>query len=215
MSRETRVAWALFVVRVTVIVALHCSIALGARCAVRAQPGIEGGSDGGRAPGAALERRLALAIAKVAVNEASLERVQAADVALIYQATLAHGQSARARLRWLERHSSCVLTDRSLRDRELRTNCVWTRGLRDGDAQPEGWPVAIAWSVYVRRWRSVRRAALELVLGTSSIPLPCVEQPTTWGGAMDHEHALRRGLRRVVCRGTANSGYMSARRRAR
>lgn len=158
----------------------------------------------------ALERALALAIAKVAANEASLSATRA-DVALIWQVTEGHGSTHAERLAWLTAHSSCVMTDRALRRSERRTNCRWSRGLRDDDLEPAGWIARWGpWAAYAPRWARVRLYALRLVRGERRLR-PCAERPWTWGGAMDHERALRRGLRRVTCVGTRNAGYVRAR----
>lgn len=154
------------------------------------------------------ESALALAVAKVAVNEASMGATQA-DIALIWQVTQSHGRTAAARLDWLSRHSSCVLGAREITDRERRfSNCGWTRNLTDSDAQPEGWPADWRWSSSVRRWRQHRAFARALVGGRARMR-PCPETPYTWGGrVIDMAQALRRGLRPVGCVGTANEGFV-------
>lgn len=153
-------------------------------------------------------RELALAVAKVAVNEAGFRSPQ--DVALIWQVTEARGRTHADRLSWLRRHSSCVLTDRPLNREELRRgNCSWTRYLGDDDAQPEGWPSDLVWSNFVRRWRQIRQLSLRLVDGRSRLR-PCTETPRTWGGIMDHTRALERGLRPIRCEGTLNTGFVVA-----
>lgn len=158
------------------------------------------------------ERDLALAIAQVSANEASLSRVRPVDVALIWQVTEGHGDTDRARLFWLREHSSCVLTDRPMTEAELGGNCVWSCNLGDNDRRPEGFPERLAWSVFRDRWRQVRELALALVMGTREL-VPCSETPWTWGGRMDREHAAAIGLRRLECHDPAggrdplNDGY--------
>lgn len=146
-----------------------------------------------------VERHLALAIAQVAVNEASLARVRPADVALIAQTAASHGDTPHARLAWLRAHSSCVLTDRPMSEAEAAGNCPWSRGLRADDTRPEAWPATLSWSRYRERWRQVRALALALVLGTRTLE-PCPEAPWTWGGPMDRAQALERGMRPLGCR---------------
>jgi len=145
------------------------------------------------------ERALALAIAKVGVNEASLIRVTPADVALVHQTAATHGDTPHARLAWLRAHSNCVLSDREMSETEAAGNCPWSRGLRDDDTRPEAWPSTLSWPRFRERWRQVRTLALALVLGTRSIE-PCPEPPWTWGGPMDRARALERGMRPLGCR---------------
>lgn len=151
-----------------------------------------------------VQDELALAVAKVGVNEAGWRAP--ADIALIWQVTEGRGRTDEARLQWLSRHSSCVLSDRPMTDEEARGNCVWSRNLQDDDEQPEGWPEDVRWENYRRRWRQVRTFAQRLVDGRDGMR-PCEETPLTWGGPGDHVGALRRGLRPIVCRSTLNTGY--------
>lgn len=64
----------------------------------------------------------------------------------------------------LRGHSSCVLTDRPMREREALGNCRWTRHLDDSDAQPEGWPALASWERFAPRWRAMRGFVRQLVL---------------------------------------------------
>jgi hypothetical protein len=151
---------------------------------------------------------LALAIAKVAVNEAGWGAP--ADVAMIHQITEGHGATDVERLAWLRAHSGCVLTYRPIE--RTRRNCRWARHLADNDLEPEGWPEDVLWQNYVRRWRQIRMLSRALVEGRSTIR-PCRETPTTWGSPQDHERAIRNGrLRMVECRSTINRGYIAVAR---
>lgn len=158
------------------------------------------------------EWRLALAVAKVAANEASLAHVRPAEVALVYQVVENRGSTADERLTWLSRHSSCVLTDRPMTEREARGNCRWSRNLRASSEQPVGWPENVFWNPYFsRRWVQVSVYAARLVFGQERFR-PCAGTPLTWGGPMDHERARERGLRPLDCRdrdgqSTMNTGY--------
>ncbi len=158
------------------------------------------------------QRDLALAVAKVAANEASLTELRPAEVALIWQVTEARADSSADRLRWLRAHSSCVLTDRPLRDSELGGNCRWSRNLSDSDVEPANWPTSVPWSRYVERWRQVRGLARRLVDGHGGMR-PCPGTPLTWGGPMDRARALERGLVPLGCRDprtgipTLNEGF--------
>lgn len=148
-----------------------------------------------------VELALALAVAQVCVNEASWN--SPADCALVYQATESHGRTPEARLDWLERHSHTVFSSCIAG----RGNCRWTPGLTWSDAEPEGWPEAAPpWSTYVDRWRRIRELAEALVTGRIR-RRPCPRGVVTWGGPMDIDAALRRGLRPLECRGTLNTGF--------
>jgi len=161
------------------------------------------------------ERALAVAVAKVAANEASLQRVRPAEVALIWQVTSAHGETARERLIWLRGHSSCVLGVHPPMSGIRPGNCAWTRNLQDNDAEPEGWAERyphLSWVRYTGRWAQVRAFARRLVRG-EPYERPCRGTPITWGGPMDHEHAAARGLVPMGCRDesgqpTLNDGFM-------
>lgn len=159
-----------------------------------------------------VERALALAVAQVAANEASLSRIRPVDVGLIWQVVTSHGETPHERLAWLRLHSSCVLTDREMTDFEAGSNCVWSRHLTASDRRPEGFPEHLGWSNFRERWRQVRELALQLVLGERTMTV-CSEAPWTWGGRMDREHAERVGLRRLEChdpdggRDPLNDGY--------
>lgn len=155
-----------------------------------------------------ISERLALAVAKVCANEASLEQARPADCALIWQTTRRHGRTPGARLAWLRAHSSCVLSERPLSARELLGNCVWSRHLSASEEAPQAWPEQIAWPRYAPRWRTMRAFARRLVAG--AVPpggWPCTEDPFTWGGPMDHADAVASGLVPLSCRGTLNEGY--------
>lgn len=145
--------------------------------------------------------RLALAIAKVAVNEAGFD--SPADVALIWQVVERHAPDER--LPFLKRHSPCVL--RAEDPGRRRGNCEWTRNLRWSDAEPDGWPSGIPWERYADRWARVRAFTRGLVNG-SVRRRPCAEQPITWGSRrLDIQQALSRGLEPLGCVGTLNEGF--------
>lgn len=151
------------------------------------------------------EQQLALAVAKVCANEASLQRATPADCALIFQATRRHGDTALERLEWLRRHSNCVLTDRPMTANERKGNCRWSRHLTASAAEPDGWDPDLPWEdPYAGRWRAMRNFCLHLVRGgTPRGGWPCSRDPDTWGGRMDDPGTMAS----MECRGTANEGY--------
>lgn len=148
-------------------------------------------------------RALALEIAKVAANEASLALVAPADVALVHQVAEARAEGPAAQLAWLRLHSSCVTTVRPMTLAEERSNCRWSRHLADGDAEPANWPEGLQWSRYVDRWRQTRAYAWRLVTGRT-VHRPCDGVPFTWGGTMDRPGD---GLVALPSHGTRNTCY--------
>lgn len=155
-----------------------------------------------------IELALALALAQVSVNEAGFD--SPADIALVYQATEAHGSTPAARLAWLRSHSSCVLGDDDPSTRP--GNCAWTRNLRWNEREPKDWPTAgPPWSHYRDRWNRVRRFAAALVAGRVT-RRPCEGRVVTWGSAEDAPSAIARGLRPLRCDSTHNIGFARAAR---
>jgi hypothetical protein len=167
----------------------------------------------------AAERALALDVARVAVNEGGFggqrpdgtRALPGAEIALIWQTVRGKGRTTETRHAWLRRHSSCVLTTRELTTRERLGNCAWTRNLRDDDSEPLGWPNRVPWARRVARWGVVRAEATSLVRGNPPrYGWPCRQDPDTWGGDLDHAHALAAGMTPLECVGTLNEGYLFA-----
>lgn len=145
-------------------------------------------------------RDLALALAKVCVNEARFDSL--ADCALIWQVVSNRRAITDERRVWLERHSARVLGTRAC---DYRNNCAWSRNLRWDDSEPAGWPRRIRWDA--RAWARVRAYCWRLVNEEETLR-PCEENPDTWDGRRYRRQALARGHRLVVCTGTRNDGYM-------
>lgn len=152
--------------------------------------------------------QLALALAKVCVNEAGFN--SPADCALVYQVTTAHGRSDSDRLNWLRRHSQCVLRDNPPEADRARGNCSWTWHLQDNNERPANFPASEDWTAYIPRWQRVRALAYRLVSGVV-VRRPCRERVVTWGGPMDTAGARRRGLEPVVCGSALNYGFVRVR----
>lgn len=148
-------------------------------------------------PARRVDRELGLAVAKVCANEAGFS--SPADCDLIWQVVATHHPDSRRRLAWLRAHSRRVLGTR-----RCRGNCVWSRNLTRSSRKPEGWPEGARWRPAA--WAALLVQADALVAG-DRVEAPCDGAPTTWGGAMDHAGALRRGLIPLTCAGTRNRGY--------
>jgi len=146
------------------------------------------------------EAALALQVARVGVHEGGFG--SPGDIALVHQATLAHGDTAAERLRWLRRHSARVAGTRPARS--LRT--LWVRALDATPSRPEGFPVR--WRPEV--WESRLELARDLVSGRV-VWRPCDGHPWTWGSRQDHRGAVRRGLVALACKGARNRGYALSR----
>jgi hypothetical protein len=161
------------------------------------------------------DAELAIAVAKVAANEASLSAIRPAEVALVFQCAEARASTSSSRLAWLTRHSSCVLTDRAMTDAEARGNCPWARALEDSDDEPDGFPEQLSWPRHARRWAQVRELARRLVDGRERFR-PCAGEPFTWGSRdLDMAQAIERGLVPLDCRDeqgepTLNEGFALA-----
>jgi hypothetical protein len=142
------------------------------------------------------------ALAIVAAHEGALSNAR--DTALVYQATLAHGSTDAQRLRWLRAHSPRALGLAPC----ARGNCLWSPNLTASDDAPAGLGMPAGWWERARapQWRAVREYAQALVSERAK-ERPCREQPTTWGGAVDHARALRLGMRPCHCLGTSNEGW--------
>lgn len=144
----------------------------------------------------------ALALAKICVNEASWQ--SPADCRLIWQVAGTHAPDVAGKVAFLRRHSRCVLGEA---DHARRPgNCRWSRDLEWGDTPPPQWPEGVSWENHIPRWERVRTLAYDIVRENPSGG-PCRGRPVTWGGAMDAERAIARGLVPLTCRETLNQGY--------
>lgn len=153
-------------------------------------------------------RKLALGVAKLAANESTLVRWSAADAALIYQVARTHAATPEGQLRFLVRHSQCVLSPNPEPRRLARGNCGWSRLLVWGDRRPDTLH-PVDWRRLRPRWRALRGYVARLVVDPDP-PAPCDRAPVTWGGLMDFRDALDRGLLPATCRGTRNLGFYRA-----
>ena len=150
------------------------------------------------------ERALGFAVAQVCANEASLRQARPADCALIYQATRRHGDTPEEQLRWLQRHSRCVLGPSAPAPDAEVGNCHWTRQLTREGTQPAAWTNTASWETHRPRW--LRMLAFCDRMAAGQRPRggwPCRRNPDTWGGSMDPAV----GYEPVICRGTANRGW--------
>jgi hypothetical protein len=149
-------------------------------------------------------RELALAIAKVAMNEYRDETEDGqwngtvpSELLLIVQVTESHGRSPRARLRWLRRHSRRVLGDDPNRPCREGRNCQWTRNLTWSNEEPEGWPTGSRWNADA--WEKAKELSWRAVTGEDT-RRPCRGRPMTWGSRrLDYNDAVAEGQIPVHC----------------
>lgn len=149
-------------------------------------------------------RELALAIAKVAMNEYRTETEDgqwngtvSSELLLIVQVTESHGRTPRARLRWLERHSRRVLGNDPRRPCREGRSCQWTRNLDWSNDEPEGWPQGARWNPDAWSW--AKELSWDAVTGLET-ERPCVGRPMTWGSRKhDYEGAVASGQHPVHC----------------
>jgi len=134
------------------------------------------------------------------------------DTKLVWQVVECNAGSTDRRLDFLRRHSGRVLALKPCDS----GNCRWARNLtRDATALPAGIASGNGgpkdWEGYWRavmapRWGAVLELAEALANGEVT-DRPCSACPRTWGGPMDHEHALTQGLFPMGCQGVRNDGF--------
>jgi len=146
------------------------------------------------------KRELALALAKTCVNESGWS--SKADCAMIWQTVRAHGRTDENRLSWLKRHSHTIFSEEPVR----RGNARWTRDLNWDGEKPKLWPSGVPWERFAPKWEGVLGYAHGLVNGAVKLR-PCPRGVITWGGDMDIQSAIKRGLAPLACRGTINTGF--------
>ncbi len=138
------------------------------------------------------ERRLVELEAKVSYNEA-LHSYH--DLALIHQIVEGKGETALERVRWLERHSSCVSGRLPESVAERRPgNCRWARNLRLDGRQPRGWVPVLdgRWGHSRDRWLAHVPRVRDFVYGRDDYR-PCPETPQTWDGVRYGRECIERG----------------------
>lgn len=166
--------------------------------------GLSGFPPSGSAAAATNRDALALAIAKVAANEGALWNPR--DTDLVCQVVRAAASTPEGRLAWLRSHSGRVLDRKPC----LSGNCRWTRNLDRGGSMPAGLAAGRAWwrAEMRPRWQEVLSRAEACVRGPLT-DKPCHLPPQTWGGPMDVQQAVARGLFPIGCEGTLNDGFRS------
>lgn len=148
-----------------------------------------------------VDQELATLLARVAAHEGALQSPR--DLELVWQVVQNNAASNLKRLRFLERHCPQVAGVAP-----CRANC-WARGITAATLPAD---VAAGEQGYWRRVVLPRYAALEkrahqLVWGMR-YERPCAGSPTTWGSpVLDHDRAVRLGMRQHVCKGTLNEAW--------
>lgn len=147
----------------------------------------------------------ALNVARVAVNEGAL--FSRPDAALVWQTVRVNAKPEK-RAEWLRKHSPRVHLDRPC----YRGNCRWTPYLTRSGAQPLGLDVREdLWTIRIEPvWQDILQYVDFLVWTDRVADDPCPIPPRTWGGSMDREGAIKRGLYPIGCATSQNDGYVRA-----
>lgn len=155
---------------------------------------------------------LGLMVAKTAANEGALR--YRSTTALVWQVVRENSKddSVEERADFLLRHSPRANGVKLCHV----SNCLWTPQLNRQGTQPPGLVLrADVWALKVQPiWFDTLRYADWLVLGNRKSDDPCRIKPRTWGGPMDREAAMKRGLYPIGCDGgagctrdTCNDGF--------
>ncbi len=163
-------------------------------------------------PGAASIVDLGLQVARVSANEGAF--VYRSTTPLVWQVARSNARelTEESIAEFLARHSPRVHGTRPC----LGGNCLWSPHLTRDGVQPAGLDLrADIWAIKVAPiWLDTLRYADYLVRGFRRDADPCRIQPRTWGGPMDRQKAIARGLYPIGCDGGAgctrdscNDGY--------
>lgn len=164
-----------------------------------------------------------LALARICASEAGLpERRQEGgwrftdDCAAIYRAISFGAEHTGMRWQGFARAYSGRVFDQT-----LTTPRAWVAHLAPDGSEPRNWPTQrfvaqrdgtsrvlphAPWSAYREAWLALYQHAGEVIAGRAIAP--CEGPVSDWGGAMDHERAVRIGLIPVVCGTTLNEFWL-------
>lgn len=151
--------------------------------------------------GGHVERELAMLLARTAAHEGAIQNAR--DLDLVWQVVQDNADTTAKRLAFLRAHCPQVAGTR-----ECRENC-WSVSITGG-VLPAG--VAAGEQGYWRhvvlpRYQALERRAAALVRG-AKYEKPCAGNPVTWGSpTLDHDRAVRLGMKQHVCRGTLNEAW--------
>jgi hypothetical protein len=143
---------------------------------------------------------LAELLARTSAHEGALKNER--DLDLVWQVVEGSGATTEKRLEFLRLHSPQVAGRRPCRE-----NC-WALEI-NGKTLPANvaaGDVAYWTKIVMPIYRTLAARATKLVRGMP-YDRPCEGNPSTWGGKMDRERALKEGLVLLHCEGTLNDGY--------
>ncbi len=120
----------------------------------------------------------ALILGRYGANEAGFDA--RGDVLLIWQVAETHADDLEGRVRWLRRHSRCVVAAHPPTEWPPG-NCRWARHLDRSGRAPRNWPRRRRWSLDAPRWEELLAFALTVVRGEET-RRPCAGAPQTWDG---------------------------------
>lgn len=170
----------------------------------------------------------ALLLARICVSEAGWDCFDTKDGYAIHEVLLrgaarhgiSYGAFARAYSKAAGRGGDNV-----------RERIRWIREMNERGEQPPSWPTqryvrsgdtvrvhpGLPWAQYRGSWLAVLERAKEVVqryaLDNIRVWGVCTAPVDDWGGQMDHERAVRRGLVEIECAGTSNNFYARPNRR--
>jgi hypothetical protein len=145
-----------------------------------------------------VDRLLEALVARTSFNEAGDSYF---DLALVWQTTEGHGETARDRYLWLAAHSPCVSGRLTQDQAQARPgNCRWTRNLSSRPSPaPIGWDLRRdgVWRATERRWLEHVPRARAFTRGEDPFR-PCRTTPQTWDGVRYGRERVSRGDRVIV-----------------
>ena len=139
----------------------------------------------------------ALVLARYSANEAGFR--DPADLLLIWQIAEGHAETLAGRVRWLRRHSRCVVA-LEVPEEWPPGNCRWARFLDRSGRAPTNWTAGLrAWRRIRPLWEAQLELSLRVVRGEEEAR-PCDGNPQTWDGWRWADRRGAEGFALVPCR---------------
>lgn len=143
---------------------------------------------------------LGLMVARTAANEGAFK--YRSTTPLVWQVVRVNGgKNNDTRADFLSRHSPKANGFKPC----FVSNCLWSPQLNRAGVQPLGLDIrADIWAIKVQPlWLDTLQHADWLVRTLTMSEDPCPIEPRTWGGPMDRDKAIKRGLYPIGCYGGA------------
>lgn len=144
-----------------------------------------------------LEELAAMLLARYGANEAGLEAP--ADMLLVWQVAETHSGTLGGRVRWMRRHSRCVVA-RTAPSVWPPGNCRWARFLEVAEAPPRNWLAgAEVWESWGREAFGEQLDLARRVVSGDELARPCDGSPQTWDGWRWYDERIAEGFEPVEC----------------